>query len=284
MYWDDPEQHVGQERLAQFWLANDQIREAVNTIITGSPNRWPLEWFCDRFAATLPLGHAAVIGCGTGNLERDLLAKQIVECVTAVDIAGATVEYARTAAAEAGVAERIEYVVGDGVALLQQRPGTFDGIFFHGALHHFASVRHMLRTTREALRPNGLLYLDEYVGPSMHQWTWRRLVIPNAVYWFTVPVGFRRPKLVRAPRNSEDPTEMLDSASIVTEVYRQFRVLDERGYGGNILGLLYPNLRHDIMRSRPSSAAATVRRLLRIEQWLLLWTPHHHVILIAQRD
>jgi len=115
-------------------------------------------------------------------------------------------------------------------------------VFFHASLHHFDRLSELLGLVRRALRPDGLLYLDEYVGPSMHEWGPRLLLLPNLLYYL-LPKSLRRPRLVRTPINREDPTEAVCAGEILDAVSEHFRVLDRRDYGGDLLALMYPNFR-----------------------------------------
>jgi len=93
-----------------------------------------------------------------------------------------------------------------------------------------------------ALRPNGFLWYDEYVGPSRNEWTWRKLLPANVAY-YRLPSRMRRPHLIRAPINREDPTEAIASSEILPATERRFQLLERRDYGGNLLAILYPHLR-----------------------------------------
>ena len=44
-------------------------------------------------------------------------------------------------------------------------------------------------------------------------------------------------------RHSEDPTEAIASSEILPATERRFQLLERRDYGGNLLAILYPNLR-----------------------------------------
>ncbi len=70
-FWDAGAPGEPEDR---YWGSQPLVRRAINRRVTGDPNRWPMEWFADRYAPTpLPLGLS--VGCGTGLLERDILAK-----------------------------------------------------------------------------------------------------------------------------------------------------------------------------------------------------------------
>jgi SAM-dependent methyltransferase len=169
--------------------------------------------------------------------------------------------------------------VRDAVGFLRENLGEFDGIFFHGALHHLEPVSEIVRLAKASLRTGGILYVDEYVGPSMRQWSWWRLVPANVAYYLAAPRRLRRPRLVRAPRNPEDPSEMIDSASILPAVRREFEVLAERGYGGNLLAIVYPNLRHE---AAGDELGRVVGRLIRMERVVVRVVGHHHAVVVGK--
>ncbi|HMF08952.1 MAG TPA: class I SAM-dependent methyltransferase, partial [Thermoanaerobaculia bacterium] len=90
-FWDEgapgePENH--------YWGAQPLVRRAINRRVTGDPNCWPTEWFARRFVPqTLPLGLS--VGCGSGLLERDVLAKGICQRVEGVDFSPESIEQAK---------------------------------------------------------------------------------------------------------------------------------------------------------------------------------------------
>jgi SAM-dependent methyltransferase len=280
-YWDSPEHHTGGAVMTNFWMAHPLIRSYINESISGEPQRWPLEWFASSFSSRLPFHRVLSIGSGGGDLERDLVRKRIARHVTGVDVASAIIEEARKRASAEGLSE-VEYVAGDARELLRENRNRYDAIFFHGALHHFDGMRELIALVRGALVEDGTLYIDEYVGPSMHQWNVRRLFLPNLLYRL-LPSLARRPRVIRAPVNPEDPSEAICSAEIVREVKRLFRVEARRDYGGNLLALVYPNLRkpHEGAALGRAEFDRVVARLIRWERRLLRFATSHHMIIVG---
>ena len=166
-------------------------------------------------------------------------------------------------------AGRIRYVHADARELLEGARGM-DAIFFHASLHHFDRLDSLLAAVRRALAPRGVLYLDEYVGPSRDEWTWRHLLAWNAVYR-SLPASVRRTKIVRRPINVEDPTEAVASSGILAAVGKHLRVIAQRGYGGNLLEPIYPSLLRPNQPGGPDAAVfdACVAMLLAREDRLL---------------
>jgi SAM-dependent methyltransferase len=101
-YWDEVGHHLGDERMLRFWLAHPDVRAYVNEAVSGSPDVWAIEWFGREFRDLLPLDRCAVIGCGTGAVERDLVRRGLARSVTAIDVAPAAVTFARQEAGARG--------------------------------------------------------------------------------------------------------------------------------------------------------------------------------------
>jgi SAM-dependent methyltransferase len=286
MYWNDLDRHVGGACMDEIWLANPLVREAVNVRITGDAGRWPLDWFQQELADRLPLARAVSVGCGAGALERDLVSRGICLKVTGIDVAEAPLAKARADAIAAGLTGQISYVLADGYEYLATHEGLLDAVFFHASLHHFDRLDDLLRRVRLALKPGGLLYIDEYVGPSRHQWNPLRLLLPNLAY-YALPRAARRVGVVRAPVNREDATEAVASSEIVPAIARWLEIREQRDYGGNLLSLIYPSLNRSGSRRGPSSPAAlqtAVRRLLGWESGLLaLGARSYFTVLVAER-
>lgn len=283
-YWDELAHHVGGEEM---WMGHPLVRARLNRRITGDPSLWPIGWLARWLGNRAPLARAASLGSGTGALERDLVRQGIVRHVVGVELSAACVEAAERLAAEGGHTGHIEYRCADARAWLASATG-FDAIFFHGSLHHFDRVPELLGSVADALAPGGLLYLDEYLGPAAGEWRLRHLLLWNAVYRLRVPAGARRARLVRAPRNDEDPTESIASSSILPALAHRFRILERRDYGGNLLAPIYPYLRsarHDPPAPRALHDVA-LERLLDLEEVLLRhprWpgASSHHAVLLA---
>jgi SAM-dependent methyltransferase len=285
MYWNDLERHAGGAGMEEIWQGHPTVREAINARISGDPAVWPLDWFRSAFADRLPFARALSIGCGAGALERDLVAKGICGRITGIDVAGPPLEKARQDAAAAGWSDRITYELADAREVLAARAGTLDAVFFHASLHHFDRLDDLLQRVAAALAPGGLLYVDEYVGPSRRQWHPLRMLPANLAY-YALPASVRRPRLIRAPINREDPTEAVASHEIVPAIERHLDVLARRDYGGNLLSLLYPNLRRPDAASSPRQRAdfqRAVERLLAWEEKMLGRTPSYFTVSVARK-
>lgn len=266
-YWDHLHHHTD---TSEIWMGHPLVRAAINRRVSGDPNVWPITAFAQSLGPRR-FQNALSIGCGTGGLERSLIAARIVEGITGIDSSEAILAEARKLAPD------IRYIAADARTFL---PGKkFDAIFFHQSLHHFDRLDELMTLVAGALTPAGVLYLDEYVGPSRNEWNITKLIKPNIVYR-RLPPGTRRAKIVRAPINREDPTEAIESSKIVVAVEKRFRIMVRRDYGGNLLSLLYPNMQR---RSRRFTEAIT--QLIAGEDELLTrGAPSYYTVIVAARQ
>jgi 2-polyprenyl-3-methyl-5-hydroxy-6-metoxy-1,4-benzoquinol methylase len=245
-YWNDLARHTD---LDEIWMSHPLVRARINERVSGRAEVWPTGWLNEQLDGRAPLGRTMSVGCGIGNLERDLASQGIVRECLGIDTAGHCIEEARTRARESGLGNRLSYEQADARAALSRSSGL-DAVFFHGSLHHFTDHHELLRLVAGALAPGGIVYVDEYVGPSRNEWRIANLVVPNVIYRL-LPSPLRRARVVRAPINREDPTEAVESSNILPALEATFRSVTRRDYGGNLLSLLYPNMH----RPAPGSAA-----------------------------
>jgi SAM-dependent methyltransferase len=255
------------------WLAQPRIREYVNTLIGGETSSWPFNWFVQTYPARFP--RALSIGCGTGALERDLLRRGISEQVDAFDASDESLRIAREAAAEAGMAEQIRYYNADFENVTLPR-NTYDMVVFHQSLHHVSRMERLLRQVIRSLRPDGLLYVDEYVGPSRTYWNAATIGWHDALYQ-TLPREIRWWDTFPLPVQWDDLSEAVRSGEILSRLRIGFTIEHERGYGGNILAVLYPGL-------VPGQVSEQVEAsLINAEQRLLSsGAPHYYAVVTAR--
>jgi SAM-dependent methyltransferase len=171
------------------------------------------------------------IGCGTGNLERNLRILNICTTITGLDISKESIKRARGLAREEHL-KGIKYRVADCNRLSLPRE-RYDGVFFHGSLHHISDPDALLTMVRDALLPHGLLYIDDYVGPSRDEWKDEHLQHARELYEGVPPELRTVP--VNPPLDWNDPSEMIRSSRILPAFFERFEVLHYKPYWGNVL-------------------------------------------------
>lgn len=96
------------------------------------------------------------VGCGPGTITADLAALVAPGRVVAFDREPAILEQAAAHAAEAGVADRIEFAVAD-VHELEFPDDTFDVVHAHQVLQHLTDPVRALREMRRVCKPGGIV-------------------------------------------------------------------------------------------------------------------------------
>ena len=93
-----------------------------------------------------------------------------------------------------------------------------------------------------ALKPAGMLYLDEYVGPSRFDWN-DSVLAPQQAFFSAIPEALRRVERIPFPIQADDPTEAIRSSAIEPAVRIGFDIAARRPYGGTLLSVVLPQLR-----------------------------------------
>jgi SAM-dependent methyltransferase len=234
-YWD--REVVEQEY--QSWMTHPRVRHYINSMISGEPESWPLDWF-QSWLAGRTFARALSIGCGSGGLERDLIRRGICQRIEAFDGSAESIRIAREEAEKAGYADRIHYSVGNfNEPELPRR--AYDIVFAHQSLHHVRKLEKLFRAVLRALKPDGLFYLDEYVGPSSKHWNARSFAAHRALFDL-IPERHRLVSILPLPIEVEDPSEAIRSGEILRELRVGFDVVERRDYGGNLLAPMFPYL------------------------------------------
>ena len=173
-----------------YWLAIPEVMRRHQRKLSGGPSEnWVDSVRQEFFAGSTPVPRILSLGCGDGSLERDLARLKFFETCDAYDLSPVAIEKARVLAAESGF-DGIRYATTDinGVSLPAE---SYDAIWFNGSLHHIAALEHVLDQCSQALKPDGYLIVNEYVGPNRFDFTPRQKEALAAA-WCLVPERFKR--------------------------------------------------------------------------------------------
>ena len=120
-----------------------------------------------RLRAT-PGARVLDLGCGSGRSSVTLALAYPAIPVRGIDLAPASNEEARAAAAAAGVADRVSFTLGDAAEL----DGSYDLVTIFEALHVMGDPVGVLRAVRPRLAPGGSVFIgdervsDEFTAPA----------------------------------------------------------------------------------------------------------------------
>ena len=196
-----------------------------------------------------PGAHVLDLGCGTGVVTRALAGR--VGRITGVDQSPVMIQAARRLAAEAGVADRIDFQVGD-VHALDLPDGAFDAVVAHTLLSHVTDPAAVLAEIRRVLRPGGLLAVFDGDYASL---TWSTT---DPVLGGEMEAAVRR-AIVSKPRVLRDLPRLLRATGLA-QAGTQAHVFAEIGHGSFFVSLAET--------VAPLVARAGLQPPERVEAWL----------------
>lgn len=239
------------------WLQSDLVlRHCVNPRISGEPEVGWLEWVQKTFIPR-EVERGFVLGCGGGLLERNAARLGICRRFLAVDLSAEAIAVSSTLAQREGW-EEFEYQALD-ANHLELPARAFDLILAEMSLHHIERLEHVLEQFRKALRPEGVVVLNEFVGPDHFQWTDAQLAASTRLIR-SLPLRLRRnrdlahwkrwlkPWVWRSKRWTVekmiriDPSESVRSSEIPQLAEQIFDVVERKPYGGALLSLVLNNI------------------------------------------
>jgi SAM-dependent methyltransferase len=257
------------------WMEPPAVRLYINQCVSGPAGGWPLDWLARELGGRR-FRRALSIGCGTGPMERDLILRNLCDSIDAFDGSPHSIFVARREAASLGFGERIRYFVADFNRPLPLRRRNYDLVVFHQSLHHVAKLEKLLASVHRAMSRDALLYLDEFVGPSRHDWTDQRIAAHREIYG-TIPSDWRIAPSLALPIQADDPSEAIRSSEIMPMVRKGFDVLHDRPYGGSLLSVVYGAI--DWNRADPDLLPSLIeaeREMIRKGE------PPYHAVVLAR--
>ena len=174
------------------------------------------------------------IGCGAAYKELLLLDDDVVGVFDLFELSDAVIAAGCRAAAEAGLAARARFHHEDIFGLPEAPEGVYDLVHWDNSLHHMFSVDQAIAFSARALKPGGVLVIDDYVGPSYMQVSERvyavadktRSALPEKYLVNNTRAQERFPLIPKSPRIpvqhflDSDPSEMADSGNILAAARR----------------------------------------------------------------
>lgn len=237
---------------SDFWII-PSIQKRWNFMISGDENEEYEDHVYHKYLEGKTNLKLLSVGCGEGIHERNFAKYDCFSTIEATDISEESIIKARKLAKESHLS--IHYRSGD-FKQLDYEKESFDVILFSSSLHHFDEVDLFLKNhVKPLLKTNGILVINEYVGPNRLQWTTQQLEKANQLLK-TMPKKYKllydkktikkkvyRPGIFRMLL--VDPSEAPDSINIVAALKDNFKVLEQTSLGWNILHILLKGIAHN---------------------------------------
>lgn len=242
---------------SDFWIILE-IRCRWNEKCTGNPNIEYEDYVVSKYFSKSKGLKMLSVGCGTGARERKFAKYPNFNLIEGVDMAEKQIDEARNHASDLKL-NNIKYIVGDFTTHIFEH-STYDVILFNSSLHHFKDIHNILQTkVLPLLKDGGYLLIFEYVGPKRLQWTKQQLEFANKLLT-DLPLKYKirfnsksikrriyRPGLFRMLL--VDPSEAIDSDSIIPSIHNHFKIIEERKIGWDISHLLFKDIAHNFLNN-----------------------------------
>lgn len=262
---------------ANWWIV-PAVRQRWNRLITGDVNRLYEDYLVEEYLPHKKGLRLISIGSGECSHELRLASHQCFSEVVCVDIADNLIATARQKAADQGLEDKMTFRI-ENVYQMEVDPATFDVVLFHASLHHFAEIDTLLQTVKKWLSADGLLVINEYVGPDRLQFPQDQVEAINTALQ-TIPRHLRKRyktglfkkrfygsgylRMVMA-----DPSECVESSTILPLLHRHYDVVIERPYGGNLLMNVLKDIAHHFTDHEDETIKTTLARLFALEDQYL---------------
>lgn len=216
------------------------------------------------------------LGCGDGQALHAMAKGGYAESITGLDL-----DFSRFAAtADQCKAQGIScsFLACD-VNAVELPAGQFDLIYALQSVHHFENLEHVFAQCSRALVDDGLIVLDEFVGPNRFQWTDAQLALTGQLLSLLPPNlrHYRHGMLKHAEGRSTVqqvidvcPSEAVRSEDILGTFEAAFDVIWSKKLGGTIQHLLYSG----IIQNFPDEDEYTLRAIDNIDSLERMFIDH----------
>jgi len=244
-----PAQPAG-DRQVGFWQS-PVVRAAINRRITGDPELGPETYFARRHGPSIIAPHVLSLRASDAKLEVAIVEAGSCERVTGLDDEQGRVDFAAGRVPEP-LRARIGFQLG---TLERWQPAEpLGAVLSRSFLHRRADLEAVLDRLEAMLAPGGLLFVEDFVGPSQFQWTGAQLDAINRLLARLPPElltdlssedgrvkrTVERPDLGR--RIAASSQEAVRSGEILAALDARFERVEVRPYGGAIFHQLFSRI------------------------------------------
>src|SRR5262245_29480574 len=148
------------------WMTHPEVEHHVALQCSGGQLVGWFDYFLNTYVRPRTLGTALNLGCGEGILERELASKGFADAFEGFDLSAACVDRANETVGKEFPAARFFRADVNQIVL---EPEKYDVALFSHSLHHIERLEYVCDQVRRAVRPDGFVLLQEFIGPSRMQ-------------------------------------------------------------------------------------------------------------------
>ncbi len=240
---------------ADWWII-PKIKQRWNKLITGNAELNYEKYLVDNFLKGKDNLKLISLGSGTCSHEIELAKHSLFSEIICVDLSQKRLEEAENIAKQLNL-KNIKFVNANVYNYYLEKE-YFDIVFFHQSLHHFANMTFFIESKiYKCIKENGLLVINEYVGANRLQFSkFQKKKINEALKIIPKKYRFRyKSNLLKNKFYGSgvvrmiiaDPSECVESESILPTIHSTFDTVIEKPYGGNILMSTLKDISHNFV-------------------------------------
>lgn len=231
--------------ISSYYWSIPKVLERQNILITGNKDLNYIDYLTSDILKNKTNLKLLSLGSGICNREIELAKhSKIFKEIVCIDIADNLLKIAAEDAAKKNV-NNITFLA-ENIDDFDFKKDAYDIVFFKASLHHFDNIDEFLSTKiKQTLKPKGLLIINEFVGKTRHQFTKKQIGAINEAIKI-IPKKFRTRFKSTLHKNKyrgvgiirmimADPSECIDSGSIMPAIHKHYKTLVEKPFGGSLL-------------------------------------------------
>ncbi|MBU4537541.1 MAG: class I SAM-dependent methyltransferase [Weeksellaceae bacterium] len=237
---------------SNFWIIPD-VRKRWNKLITGDEKQLYEDYLTKNYFKDKTNLKLLSLGSGVCSHEIKLAELRPDWEIHCYDFSEKLLQLAAESAKENKL-NNIHFFA-ENVVTYNFEPESYDIVFFHASLHHFDQIDHFLKNVVvKSLKAGGHLIINEFVGNNRLQYSREQIKYINKVIDL-IPKKFRKIFKTGLYKNSysgsgvlrmivADPSECVDSISILPAIHSCFNTIEEKPYGNNLLQSALKDISH----------------------------------------
>lgn len=269
---------------SSFWIV-PEVTKRWNRLVTGNESTLYEEYLTEKYFKNKE--KIKILALGTGVCSHEIrLAEMNPNCeIECFDFSDELLKKAKVISDEKGL-QNISYFA-ENIVQHDFKDKKYDVVFFHASLHHFDRIPEFFdEVVIKNLKPKGLLIINEFVGATRLQYSKMQLEYINKAISI-IPKEYRKIFKTNIYKKKyygsgvlrmiiADPSECVDSASIIPAIHQKFEILEEKFYGNNILQSALKDIAHHFVELNKEKKEV-LQKVFALEDELLEKHPSDYV-------
>jgi len=176
LHWSSKAGETGPKRIR--WWESPLIRRHYNRTVSGFEDEG-LPAVAQRIANGRVFNEGVSVGCGTGWKEMELIQRGLVKYFHLFELSDVRIKQGLELARRLNMEDRVVFRSDD--CFKSFNDNSVDFVHWNNSLHHMMDVDRAVHWSHAILREDGMFYLDDFVGPSLFQWSDKSLSLANRI-------------------------------------------------------------------------------------------------------